>query len=339
MATCHSHCSLLATNDDLSVPTYLARLTDERTRLAQLRDPDSPDLDVEASLRLSYDALDAAAQQALSMMSAFPLSFSANLVAAIVPNEPEEILHHLRRRSLVEWDATTTRYSLHDLVRLLASQQEGATSTANSNLPDELAFTYLAIETQQIYREWEAATDADMQTSLAEQYRKTLEALWEHIAPDLRRVARGWIRSGVAPDIETLAMNMFSYIVFKLPTLTFDAQRNIRGLLITVARRGMSDDYYRSYATSPKREPNQKVNSEGILSAVDIYWDTLDEADRQIMRLRWRSDPPVSFREIARQLGPGWAEDTVRQRHHRIINATRKQLRDQNLLDDAEPLS
>lgn len=226
------------------------------------------------------------------------------------------------------------------------------------NSPDKL--DEIARHCQEQFFAWERAQDLADQARYAGEYRRSLEALWEEIAPDLRRVARGWIRSGMAPDIETLAMNMFTYIVFKLPTLAFDAQRNIRGLLVTVARRGMSDDYYRSYANSPKRQPNstvsfddqldladearsevendtiQKVNSEEILSAVDIYWDTLEETDRQIMHLRWRTDPPGSFRDIARQLGPGWAEDAVRQRHHRVINATRKQLRDQKLLDDVE---
>ena len=235
---------------------------------------------------------------------------------------------------------------------------DSAKGASGASPPDKL--DEIAQHCQEQFFAWECAQDLAEQTQYADEYRRSLEALWEEIAPDLRRVARGWIRSGIAPDIETLAMNMFSYIVFKLPTLAFDAQRNIRGLLVTVARRGMSDDYYRSYASSPKRQPNstisfddqidladetrsgiendaiQKVNSEGILSAVDIYWDTLDEADRRIMHLRWRTDPPCSFRDIARQLGPGWAEDAVRQRHHRIINATRKQLRDQNLLDDRE---
>lgn len=235
---------------------------------------------------------------------------------------------------------------------------EPAEGESGASPPD--ALNAIAQHCKQQFLAWESAQDLADQARYAEEYRRSLEALWEEIAPDLRRVARGWIRSGVAPDIETLAMNMFSYIVFKLPMLTFDTQRNIRGLLVTVARRGMSDDYYRSYASSPKRQPNsaisfddqldladearsgvendaiQKVNSEGILSAVDIYWDTLDEADRQIMHLRWRTDPPCSFRDIARQLGPGWAEDAVRQRHHRIINATRKELRDLKLLDDQE---
>lgn len=235
---------------------------------------------------------------------------------------------------------------------------DSAKGASGASPPDKL--DEIAQHCQEHYSAWVNTQDEAEQAQYAEEYRRSLEALWEEIVPDLRRVARGWIRSGVAPDLETLAMNMFSYIVFKLPVLALDNQRNIRGLLITVARRGMSDDYYRSYASSPKRQPHiivsfddqldladearsgvendavQKVNSEGILSAVDIYWDSLDEADRQIMHLRWRTDPPCSFREIAQQLGPGWAEDAVRQRHHRVINATRKYLRDQNLLDDPE---
>lgn len=224
--------------------------------------------------------------------------------------------------------------------------------------PDQV--TTIALRCQELYAAWQRAMEPAEQASYAETYRHSLEALWEELAPDLGRAARGWIRSGVAPDIEKLAMNMFSYIVFKLPSITLDNHEDTRSLLLTVARRAMSEDYQHRDASSSRRRPNptvsfdeqidladearlgvendaiQNINSESILSAVDKYWNTLDEVDRQIMRLRWRTDPPISFREIAQQLGPGWAEDAVRQRHHRIINATRKQLRERRLDDSTE---
>src|SRR5262249_3863826 len=45
--------SVLASDDTLGVARYLKRL--DRERLAALRDPDEPEADVEASLRLSFD--------------------------------------------------------------------------------------------------------------------------------------------------------------------------------------------------------------------------------------------------------------------------------------------
>lgn len=54
---------LLANDDTIVVANYLERLEDERKRLAALRDPDDPELDVEASLQLSYAALPEGVQQ------------------------------------------------------------------------------------------------------------------------------------------------------------------------------------------------------------------------------------------------------------------------------------
>jgi DNA-directed RNA polymerase specialized sigma24 family protein len=349
--------SLLATNDDLPVPVYLARLADERTRLAQLRDPDMPDLDVEASLRLSYDALDSAAQQALYIMSTFPLNFSAQLVAAIIPNEPEAILQRLRRRSLIEWDATTSRYSLHDLIRVLALQQKEATAEMIGVLPKDPQLVYTVLDALSTFQAWRAATEEEIRNSLGLQYRTEMEQLWNFLADDLRRVAHGWLRSGLAPDIETLALDMFSHIVFALPRLKIDPHGNVRAFLITVARHGMTDDYRRSYTSSPNSRPNmvvsfdeqtsekdaarsdveremsEKIDNQRILAAAKEYWKTLGPDDTIIMQLHWQTDPPRSFRAIVEQLGGGWVEDAVRLRHRRIMNATRKYLREQGAIE------
>jgi len=217
----------------------------------------------------------------------------------------------------------------------------------------------IALQCQQDYKRWTEESDLAARAACAEDYRQSLEALWEAIAPDLRRVAPGWIRSGMAPDIESLAINMFSYIVFKLPTLSINTNLNVRGLLVTVARRGLIDDYRRSYAVNPRRQSKQqvvslddqmyvadeqrsdvegeaiqKIDGDDVLAAVEKYWMTLDDEEKKIMQLRWQTDPPHSFREIAKQLGSGWAEDAARQRHHRIMNATRKHLRELNLLGE-----
>src|SRR5439155_1547273 len=78
-----------------------------------------------------------------------------------------------------------------------------------------------------------------------------------------------------------------------------------------------------------------RIDQQALLQAVWDYWPhNLSATDFQIMKLRWQSDPPSSFGDIAEQLGAGWEEDTVRQRHHRIMNATRKYLREQGLIDD-----
>jgi predicted ATPase len=73
--------SLLATDPTRSITHYLDQLAGERTRLAALRDPDDPALDVEAALALSYTALEPVAQAVLGQLSVFVADF--DLAAAI----------------------------------------------------------------------------------------------------------------------------------------------------------------------------------------------------------------------------------------------------------------
>lgn len=66
---------LLKSRPSRPVAQYLKQLGGERTRLEHLRDPRDPEMDVAASLRLSYDALEEAAKLALCQLSIFPTSF------------------------------------------------------------------------------------------------------------------------------------------------------------------------------------------------------------------------------------------------------------------------
>lgn len=118
----------LIENDALSVPRYLEQLKAER--LKHLIDPDDPARDVEASLQLSYNALEADAQQVLAQLSVFPASFDRAAAEAIVrlpghdepaPDALEPLLRLLYRRSLLERNPESERSSLHDLVRAFAA--------------------------------------------------------------------------------------------------------------------------------------------------------------------------------------------------------------------------
>jgi hypothetical protein len=68
----------------LTVDTYMARLADQRQRLAHLRDPDDPQLDVEASLALSYAGLEAATQGIFRQLGVFSADFATQLALAVV---------------------------------------------------------------------------------------------------------------------------------------------------------------------------------------------------------------------------------------------------------------
>jgi tetratricopeptide (TPR) repeat protein len=119
--------TLLANDDTRSVPRYLEQLRAERLRhLADPDgDPDDPAASVEASLALSYEALPAEAQQAFAQLGVFVGDFPLEAAEAVVqmPDTPSPIpdtLSLLRRRSLLEYDAASERYDLHDLARAFA---------------------------------------------------------------------------------------------------------------------------------------------------------------------------------------------------------------------------
>jgi DNA-directed RNA polymerase specialized sigma24 family protein len=219
-------------------------------------------------------------------------------------------------------------------------------------------FVVFVLRCQAAYTAWAVAEEPEQQRALSEAYRLLLEELWAILADDLRQITRGWMRSKMAPDAESLALNMFGNIMFNLPKLQIDPQRNVRNLLLTVARRGMIDAW-RSHVDSPRRQAGyatsidgrsdlidpvsstieertvQRIDRETLLKAVWNYWpENLNGIEYEIVKLRWQSDPPRSFGEIAELLGPGWEETTVRQRHHRIMNKTRKYLRESGLIDD-----
>lgn len=119
--------SILHNDPALAVVDYLARLTSERQRLAQLRDPDDPDLDVAATLALSYAQLDTVAQQVFHQLGVLVADFATALAQAIIKApanvDVESTLHLLLRRNLVMYDATRARWRLHDLLHDLARQE------------------------------------------------------------------------------------------------------------------------------------------------------------------------------------------------------------------------
>ncbi|MBC8077295.1 MAG: sigma-70 family RNA polymerase sigma factor [Chloroflexales bacterium] len=79
----------------------------------------------------------------------------------------------------------------------------------------------------------------------------------------------------------------------------------------------------------------QRLDGEKILAAVWSYWRaTLSPDDQYIMEARWKAQPPRSFLDIATALGRGWEEATVRQRHRRVLQRTRRYLHDQHMLGD-----
>lgn len=205
---------------------------------------------------------------------------------------------------------------------------------------------------------------------LREQLAQAHEELYKLIAPDLLGVAKGWAigvvgkelgADGEAP-LSSLAMTLYLEIMEALPSLSIDPTQNVRGLLLTVVRRRLTDRYRKimnaphilsleyesstggsesSMLTDPHGEEAQEqllelLEQRALMDEIHIYWrETCSTQDQVIMR-RYEQNPPMPFRQVAEQLGPGWTEVAVRMRHHRIVQRTRAYMQER-IQRDTEP--
>jgi tetratricopeptide (TPR) repeat protein len=121
----------LRLHDNWPLPKYIGRLRDEAKRLEQLKGK-SPDRDVEAVLATSARELvreNAERAERWQLLAVFPSDFDALAAAAVWDlkngdkldtDTADDELTALLDRSLVQYDADTSRYSLHDLMRPIA---------------------------------------------------------------------------------------------------------------------------------------------------------------------------------------------------------------------------
>jgi tetratricopeptide (TPR) repeat protein len=176
--------SVLANDVTLPVARYLEHL--EHERLALLRDPDdpdNPDANVEASLRLSYDALDTTAQSALCQLSVFaaPFDLPAGEAVVVLPvpstavPQVEAILGLLYRRSLLEWDVGKERYRLHDLVQAFAATRLSDADPVRQRHAQY--YVQVANHAEQLYMKGSAGVPAGL--ALFDQERVHIDAGWD----------------------------------------------------------------------------------------------------------------------------------------------------------------
>jgi tetratricopeptide (TPR) repeat protein len=108
--------SALAERDNLSSADYVRRLSDAKKRLEL----------VDASLTLSYELLSPELQRLWRVLAVFPYTFNVVAAAAVWELEADasqDALGELLKYSLLDWDADTSRYRLHDLARLFADSR------------------------------------------------------------------------------------------------------------------------------------------------------------------------------------------------------------------------
>jgi len=113
--------SSLAVSADLSPANYLASLRDERSRLSRIGG-EGNELEVEALLTLSCDRLEPEAARVFRRLSIFPRSFDSIAEEAVCEDPDHVQLSNLVRRSLVKYDKRSDRYTLHDLLKLVAKK-------------------------------------------------------------------------------------------------------------------------------------------------------------------------------------------------------------------------
>lgn len=178
---------------------------------------------------------------------------------------------------------------------------------------------------------------------------------------DLERVARGWAHSNIAADVESLTLNLFACIFIALPSVRIDDEKNLRGLLLTIARRGAYDQHRRDQAGSRSREVGRFISLDAcdaerpwlaanpqshdaedrwiraiegrqLARTIREHWkSTLSDVDWRIVVLRLQD---TSYRDIVREIGGELTEAGARKRFQRIVERTREYLHVRGLLDD-----
>lgn len=127
--------SALKAKRTLTPEDYLRRLRERKERL-RLHDEER-DLTVEACFGLSYDLLTAEQQTRWRPLAIFPGDFDAPAAAAIWQTDVDTALHalaDLEEYSLLDWEQSTRRYSLHDLARDYADTRLSETEREQSGL-------------------------------------------------------------------------------------------------------------------------------------------------------------------------------------------------------------
>lgn len=215
---------------------------------------------------------------------------------------------------------------------------------------------------QSWHTQWVQERDPAQREIYGQEYKAAVERLFELLEPYLERIAIGWLRSGIAPDVHSLKYSLFVPIFHALPNIQVDPQKNVRNLLLTIARHGiynmyrqdiggtssrsrssMDDDmvhmWSHSYSTAGHRQSNDEVDQASIevedtwismvdnreyLGAIARFWEhALVPVDKEIVKLRLRD---LTFKEIVYRLDSRWEESTIRQRYHRVIIRTRQHL-------------
>ncbi|MBN8656910.1 MAG: tetratricopeptide repeat protein [Anaerolineae bacterium] len=178
--------SFLLVNSDWSVEKYLSKLSDRKKRLETLKQSRTnaeltTEPDLLATFELSYNALTAEDRKHWRMLGVFPASFAGNAVQAmraLDENEASTLLGVLRRYSLLDYDETNSRYSLHDLLADYALAQMEGEEEQESRIAHVSYYMEVMEVADSLYKEGSEKILSGL---------KLFDQEWEHI-----RFAQAW---------------------------------------------------------------------------------------------------------------------------------------------------
>ncbi|HJR05737.1 MAG TPA: tetratricopeptide repeat protein [Pyrinomonadaceae bacterium] len=145
--------SVLKVKRSLSPEDYLKRLRDRKARLT-LHD-ETRDLTVEACFSLSYELLTEQMQQRWRTLAIFPTDFDAPAAAALWQTDVDaakDSLAEFEQYSLLDWEASTRRYSLHDLARDFADTRLSAIEREHTGLLHAVHYLQILFTADKLYQ-------------------------------------------------------------------------------------------------------------------------------------------------------------------------------------------
>jgi tetratricopeptide (TPR) repeat protein len=250
----------------LTPEEYVQRLSDATKRLEL----------VKASLSLSYDLLTEELQKLWRRLAVFPNTFDTAAVAALWElkiEETQERLAELISYSLVEWNDTTRRYRLHDLVRLFADARMDESQALAARKAHATYFRDLLDQTSELYLKGGAEIIRGL--SLFDLERENIEA------------GQKWSASFTGKEATATELSMNYYAIgWDVLGLRLHPREKITWLDISLkAARLLQDKYYESVA----------LGNLGL-----AYWD--------LGEIRKAIEYHQQNLEIARQMGNRWGE-------------------------------
>jgi tetratricopeptide (TPR) repeat protein len=151
--------SFLQVNEDLGVEQYITKLNNRKHRLDTLEQSHEEaelktEPDLLATFELSYHALPEEDQKRWRMLGVFPTSFDVSAACALwnIKEDPARKLLSLSLRyGVLDYDATSARYGLHDLLAEFALMKMNEGEEANARISHSVYYSEILGNINQMY--------------------------------------------------------------------------------------------------------------------------------------------------------------------------------------------